>query len=201
MNEGEKTIMSTTNNGYWKDFQRQHRIVANYLALQAWLRDLDCIVLKRSDLKSFFGMESTTKKHIKRFTSDIKAWFRYSQPYYREDSDTYIRFLFLSRVEFTLPARYGSMNLHQLIEAIKEKLPRVAQFSGPDFHNLLSQDEIISDSALLTAGLKEPQLRITRKPDGSKSVKAESTLESFKQQAATRVVKTVVSSPIVFEKI
>ena len=37
--------------------RNQHRIIGHYLAVQAWLRGLDCIVLVRGDLQTFLALE------------------------------------------------------------------------------------------------------------------------------------------------
>jgi hypothetical protein len=47
---------------------RRHHIIGHYLAVQAWIRGLDCIVLDRADLEFFLGLQ--------RFKSVRVTWLR-----------------------------------------------------------------------------------------------------------------------------
>ena len=44
---------------YDEHYRRQHRIVGHYLALTAWTRDLDCILLDRDDVQILLNISNT----------------------------------------------------------------------------------------------------------------------------------------------
>src|SRR5712691_7254976 len=79
--------------------RRLHRIVSLFLALKAWCSDVNCIVLSRTELLKFFGMDSTPGSRMAEIQMDMKPWFKGFKPYYRENDNTYVNWLFLSRSE------------------------------------------------------------------------------------------------------
>ena len=137
-------------------YRIQHRIVAHYLALQAWVRCIDCIVLVRGDLKALFDIENTGKDRLQQLIADMKPWFSCIRPYYREGSETYVRCLFLSRVEFNLPSQHGRVKVTQLMEEVGHHLPRIGRFSKKGVLEVPSHIDIVSNLALFAAGMKTP---------------------------------------------
>lgn len=144
---------------YDEYYRRQHRIVGYYLALQAWLRNLDCIVLNRSDLQTFLNITNTGEDRIKQFTADNKPWFKFHKAYYRRGSKTYIRSLFLSRVDISPYLPSGLMGVEQRIAKTVTAggAIRIEQFSKSDgLHKVPPEKDMVSDLALFATGLKTP---------------------------------------------
>ena len=76
---------------------RLHRIVGLYLALKAWCRGINCIALARLEVRQFFAMDSTPRQRMTEIQSDLEPWFKGFKPYYRENDNTYVQWLFLSQ--------------------------------------------------------------------------------------------------------
>ena len=141
---------------------RLHRIVGLYLALKAWCRGVNCIALSRSEVRQFFNIDSTPKQRMTEIQNDLKPWFRGFKPYYRENDNTYVQWLFLSQGEDTscLPAgsTFSSLGVvKSLIEGLGAEAPKTSLFS--DISGGLavpSQKDMITELTLLTAGLTSP---------------------------------------------
>lgn len=141
---------------YDEYYRRQHRIVGHYLALQAWLRNLDCMGLDRSDLQALLNITNTGEERIKQFIEDIKPWFKFHKAYYRKSSGTYVLSLFLSRIAIKLPPG-SKMSVDQRIAKAGTAggEMRVERFS---MAKIPSEKEMVSDLALFATGLKAPQV-------------------------------------------
>lgn len=57
--------------------KRQHRILGNYLAVQAWVRGLDCVVLTRQDLETFLDLKRFKWSRLYWLQKDLRPWFPY----------------------------------------------------------------------------------------------------------------------------
>src|SRR6266513_1768191 len=100
---------------YDEHYRRRHRIVGHYLAITAWIRGLDCIVLDRNDLQSLLSISNTGEDRVKQFVEDIKPWFQFNKPYYRPGSKTFVKSLFLSRAKLDSYLPKGRMGVDQRI--------------------------------------------------------------------------------------
>src|SRR6266446_9281834 len=98
--------------------RRQHRIIGHYLAVEAWRRGLDCIVLVRDDLEAFLGLERFKSKRNRWIMEDLKPWFRYQQPYYLTKVQNSIHSLFLSRVPIMKHLPSGPMTTEARIAGL-----------------------------------------------------------------------------------
>lgn len=140
-------------------YRRRHRIVGHYLALQSWLRGLDCVVLDRNEVLAFLNTKETGKKRIKQFKADVAPWFKFVKPYYKKGSSTYIRSLFLSRINLDSYLPQGLMSTDQrmtkAIAATDGKLS-IERFSRTD-SKVPSETEMVSDLTLFATGLKTPK--------------------------------------------
>ncbi len=138
--------------------RRQHRVIANYLALTAWLRGVDCVVLVRADLQKFLGLERFKGSRVQWLRADIKPWFPYQLPYYVTAAPSSIHSLFLSRVDLADYLPHGSMSTDQRITRMPEGSPRTERFSKGST-KVPDEAEIVSRLAVLAAGLGSPQSR------------------------------------------
>lgn len=146
---------------YDEHYRRQHRIVGHYLALTAWIRGLDCIVLDRGDVQSLLRVSNTGDDRVKQFVADIKPWFQFHKPYYKPGSKTFLRSLFLSRASLDPYLPKGRMGVDQRISraiTANEAL-KIERFSNIRGSNPVpSETEMVSYLALLAAGIKAPKV-------------------------------------------
>src|SRR5665213_3143890 len=71
--------MSDEKNKLYRDScERRHRVIANYLAVRAWWRGADCVVLSREILREILGVDRLKEIRLTWFQEDIKRWFPYS---------------------------------------------------------------------------------------------------------------------------
>src|SRR6266513_5147329 len=93
--------------------RRQHRVLGHYLAVQSWVRRLDCIVLERQDLKSFLELKRFKSRRVQWLQEDLTPWFPHQTPYYSARSKSSIHSLFLSRVPMEKHLPGGTMTTEQ----------------------------------------------------------------------------------------
>lgn len=136
--------------------RRQHRVIGNYLAVEAWSRGLDCIVLDRADLEKLLGLRRFKSTRVAWMQEDLAPWFPHQQPYYRGRALSSIASLFLSRVpiERHLPA--GAMTDDNRIARMGASAPRTAKFSQGR-RRIPDEAAIVSRLAVLAAGLDVPK--------------------------------------------
>jgi len=144
---------------YDEHYRRQHRIVGHYVAVTAWIRGLDCIVLDRTEVQTLLGISDTPKSRVTQFVADIEPWFQFNKPYYKRGSKTFLRSLFLSRASLDSYLPKGLMSVDQRIaKAITAngalKIERLCNIRGPN--PAPSETEMVSYLALLAAGIKTP---------------------------------------------
>jgi hypothetical protein len=140
---------------YREGCRRQHRIIAHYLAVQAWLRKLDCIVLARDELEKFLGLQRFKAERVKWLRDDLKPWFPYQVPYYRTGAESSIHSLFLSRVPISKHLPTGSMATSQRIAGMAKEAPPTALFSK-GVKSIPDEKQIVGELAVLSAGLASP---------------------------------------------
>lgn len=142
-------------------YRRQHRVVGHYLALQAWLRGVDCVVLDRKDIQALFHITNTGEDRIKQFRADIAPWFRVFRPFYPKSSRTLIRSLFLSRVGLNADVLKGLMTTDQRITKMRTadgslKIERFSSwFNSSD---IPKEVDMVSDLVSYATGLNHPRL-------------------------------------------
>jgi hypothetical protein len=138
--------------------RRQHRIIAHHLAIQAWLRGLDCIVLVREDLEQLFDLHRFKSARVGWLQEDMRPWFPHQEAYYRSGADSSIHSLFLSRVPVDDFLPSGTMTTEKRIAGMAPNSPKTARFSedGKE-HKAPSDADIVAHLALLAAGLEPPR--------------------------------------------
>jgi len=141
---------------YREACRRKHRVLGHYLAIQAWLRKLDCIVLQRRELEHFLGLERFKSTRVTWLIVDLKPWFPFHESYYLSKSPSSISALFLSRVEIAGHLPKGTMTTDQRISRLSKDAPKTGKFVLKTSQKPPSEDSIVSELALVTAGLREP---------------------------------------------
>jgi len=171
--------MATGNEPHRDACKRQHRVIGNYLAIQAWVRGLDCIALVRTDLEAFFGLQRFKSARIEWLQEDLKPWFEYQVPYYKTNSPSSIQSLFLARLDIRPHLPRGSMTTQQRITGMGSGTPPTGLYSSSTMKvPVPSEEEMISQLAVLASGLTVPA-----KPKPKPKKKA------FKKRAVRRKVK------------
>jgi hypothetical protein len=142
---------------YRNSCKRQHRIIGHYLALQAWLRGLDCIVLSRHDLEFFLGLRRFKSIRVIWLQGDLQPWFQNQVPYYSSKAPSSISCLFLSRVIIEPHLPKGRMTTSQRLSAMKPGSPRADLFLDSPNAILPTEAQMISQLAMFSSGVAVPQ--------------------------------------------
>ena len=141
--------------GYREFCQKQHRLIAHYLAVKAWHRGLDCIVLSRSNLEKLLGLERFKSTRIEWLVEDMKPWFPHQKRFTRTGSPSSIHSLCLSRLPLDkLPT--GTMTMEKRIAIIPKGTLKVEALGDcPTIR------EVVTYLGILADGLGEPQQKFT----------------------------------------
>lgn len=145
----------TENEPHRESCRRQHRVIGNYLAMEAWTRGLDCIVLIRSDMESFLGLRRFKSTRVNWLKADLMPWFPYQEAYFKTGSPSSIHSLFLSRVPISRHLPSGTMTTDKRIAGIAKDAPKTKRFSTSST-KVPGEAKILSDLVLLASGLDIP---------------------------------------------
>ena len=138
---------------------RQHRVLGHFLAVQSWIRRLDCIVLVRRDLEIFLGLERFKSQRIKWLKEDLKPWFEFQEAYYLTGSPSSLHSLFLSRVAISVHLPSGSMTTENRIKNMPKGSPKTERFTDVHKagHRAPNEADIVKYLAVLDSGLSQPE--------------------------------------------
>jgi len=158
---------------------RDNRILAQYLMVQCWLHQLDCIVLKRQDLLHFFEIKTVHRTErtigfhdlVDEIKYDLSSWFPYSfgvLPYYSR-FDPYgdrhvppIEELWLSRLPRGDIA-YGNMSTEKRMEQLC-----VSGIETDFLSEILPNgkippvDDMLGELTLIATGVEDPTIKKAR---------------------------------------
>lgn len=139
---------------YWR---RQHRILAHYLAHEAWVRGLDCVALERHHLSVFLGLQRFKRSHIEWLCSDVSPWFPHYVTYERKSSSYSLHSIFLSRLPISDFLSGDELHTEDRISRIPCRAPKTAMLVAPDSDDdFPDETNVLSRLAHLAAGLIEP---------------------------------------------
>jgi len=144
--------------------QRQHRVLGHFLAIQAWLQGLDCIVLERAELEEYLGLERFKSERIKWLIEDLKPWFPYSSEFYKTKSPSSLHSLFVSRVMFGNWFPVEPMTTFKRISKISadKSAPRVARIKSKlNGGGKVREIDIVRYLAVLSSGLESPEVLLS----------------------------------------
>ena len=74
--------------------RRQHRVLGQYLAMQAWVRGLDCIVLEKRDLDHYLSLERLKEPRVQWVRDDLTPWFPHQETYENSGGEKFAAFDF-----------------------------------------------------------------------------------------------------------
>ncbi|MGB8275346.1 MAG: hypothetical protein WCF16_08790 [Alphaproteobacteria bacterium] len=133
--------------------QRRHRIIGQYVALQAWIRGLDCIVLQRRHLLALLHIERIEGARLDTFKADVSPWFPRSEVFYSPPERNTFASIFMSR--FSLSDVPGeAMSDEDRIGYIRN----AGIFTGDyhDDHWPFWEHDIVTMLSLMASGLTIP---------------------------------------------
>ena len=136
--------------------RRQHRVLGNFLSIEAWRRGLECIVLVREDLESFLGLERFKGTRIKWLKEDLKPWFPHQVHHTFTKQPDSIHSLYLSRVPIEEHLPKGSMTAAKRVSLMAPTAPKTGLFFVEGMTHRPSEGEIVSRLARLASGLEAP---------------------------------------------
>lgn len=138
--------------------QRQHRVLGHFLAVQSWLRGLDCVVLVRHDLEVFLGLERFKKTRVNWLLEDLEPRFPHKQAYYSSASPSSLHSLFLARVPINIWLSDDSMTTEERIESMSVDAPKTDLFLSRHVksHRRLKETDVVKYLAILDSGLSMP---------------------------------------------
>jgi hypothetical protein len=142
--------------------QRQHRVLGHYLAVQAWLRGVDCIVVERQDLEAYLGLQRFKSERIRWLLEDLIPWFPYNSVYYMSSAESSLHSLFLARVEIEswLPESWRSTV--DIVTKLKPDAPKMGLLFSPDAgKRRIQESEVVRYLAILDSGLVAPGIAIS----------------------------------------
>lgn len=136
--------------------RKEHRLIGHYIAIKAWIRDLDCVVLTRNDLSVLLNLERFRSERIKWLMDDLRPWFPYQEAHYLSNSPSSVHSIYLSRKDISEWLPKGSMTTSERIEAMSPFSPKTELFVLPETR-VPFKEEIVSFLAFLNAGLIDPR--------------------------------------------
>ncbi|WP_228520374.1 hypothetical protein, partial [Vibrio parahaemolyticus] len=141
------TQMTSRDDAYRESQKRLHRVLGTYLALVAWKKRADGIVIKREHLLNFLKITRMQNVRVDWMKDDLMHLFRYTGNTYFSSSGTYAE-LYLSRVPIPKGIFYEKMSTEKRIKLFKEKGIKIISVEPPE------EKELIKKVALITAGVE-----------------------------------------------
>src|SRR6266540_6268080 len=126
--------------------RRSHRILSRYLALWAWKRRVDCVVVSRHELFAYLGIKAMRGKRLDWLAQDIKDLFPYTKALYQRagaHGSTY-----LSRLKFPSGAFDDRMYDVDRIRVLEQHGLRAAEISLP------TESRVVAFLVTAATGLK-----------------------------------------------
>jgi len=153
---------------YWL---RQHRIIGQYLAVQAWIRGLDCIVLDRWELEVFLGLCRFKKKHVDWLQEDLRPWFPFQETFTATKNPSSLHSVFLSRVPISEHVSMNNMTTEKRIAAMSPAAPKTGLLMDKKWLRKLPREgEMLAQLANLSFGVITPDdLRPRKRERGKKA--------------------------------
>lgn len=138
--------------------QRQHRVLGHFLAIQAWLRGVDCLVLERDDLEAFLGLKRFKEERVRWLQADLRPWFPYQVPLEQGTSRYSLHSLYLSRLPIDGWLSTERLETAQRLAQMSPESPKTVAFSETlEQSRLLKEGDVVKYLALLDSGLVVPQ--------------------------------------------
>jgi hypothetical protein len=106
------------NETYREANRRRHRLLGSYLALYAWEKKVDCVVLVRDQLVPFLEMGSLPESRIKWVIDDVYKLFPFHSVVW-DNKGKKVEALYLSRQQIPANAWQNGLSTEEYVEALK----------------------------------------------------------------------------------
>ncbi len=106
-----------TEETYREAHRRSHKLLGSYLALWAWTRKVDCVVLPREQLLPFLGLEQMRNTRIEWLKDDLEKLFPHA--FTTESGANVYATLYLSRLPIPSDAKAGKMTDEERVEVLE----------------------------------------------------------------------------------
>ena len=137
--------------------RRQHRVLGHFLAIQAWLRGLDCIVVSRHDLEVFLGLERFKQQRVGWLREDLLPWFQHQYVLQQGAAGFSLHSLYLSRLAIEKWLPDGELTTEERIAKLAKGAPKTDTFAHvPRSHREVTELDVVRYLAILDSGLAEP---------------------------------------------
>ena len=139
--------------------QRQHRVLGHFLAIQAWLQGLDCVVLERQFLEEYLDLERFKSERVKWLIEDLGPWFPHCYQFDKSNSASSLHSLYMSRITIGSWMPAGSMATSTRIKAIARdsSAPRTGILNTKlKIGTNMREIDVVRYLAVLDAGLESP---------------------------------------------
>jgi hypothetical protein len=133
-------------------------MLGQYLAIQSWIRRLECIVLQRRDLEHFLGLKRFKSARVQWLLEDLTPWFPHQEAHYKTGAPSSISSVYLSRVSMASHLPSGSMTVDARLQRMSPTAPKTEKFWVEGFPwRPPTEQDIVSQLAVISAGLAVPQ--------------------------------------------
>jgi len=109
--------------------RRSHRILGSYLALLAWKKEVDCVIVAQDELFDYLGIKAMRKQRLRWLVHDIKDLFPHAQALYRSTRGHVSTYL--SRLKFPAGAFDERMYDDERVHVLREGGLRTVDISLP----------------------------------------------------------------------
>ncbi|WGK83064.1 hypothetical protein PYE51_16980 [Vibrio aestuarianus] len=139
--------MSSKDDAYRESQMRLHRVLGTYLALVAWKRKADGVVINRESLLSFLKISRMQNVRVDWMKEDLAHLFPYTGNTYFSKTGSYSA-LYLLRQPLPKGILHKTMSTSERIKVFKDNGLKVIRITPPD------EKELIKKVALITSGLE-----------------------------------------------
>ena len=121
-------MKNQTNRMYREACRRSHRLLGAYLALWAWRKRVDCVVIHRYELHPYLGIKARHEQRLQWLIADTKYLFPYIHELYQLPTRKRGS-LYLSRLRFPQEAFDRRMYDDDRIKSLGEQGLRAAMIT------------------------------------------------------------------------
>jgi hypothetical protein len=152
--------------------RRQHRILGLELLLQAWVNQIDALIIDRDQLSNFLGISRFKSSRLSWLEQDLHSYFIHQSVFYRSSSPDSLHSIVLSRVPLDdMPD--STMTTEQRAEAARAVGIRMELVTDLEtFDASQTESDMYSFVSLLAAGLADlPEVEVSYEDRHSKKTR------------------------------
>src|SRR6266542_3615398 len=110
----------TTNTTYRQACRRSHRLLGTYLAMTAWVRKVDCVILSRAELLPYLGVGRMKNRRVDWLKADVGKLVPNADNLVEQKTGKYST-LYLSRLPFPEGCFQVPMSDQKRMKMLNEK--------------------------------------------------------------------------------